>query len=70
MQQGVGPNQGLVLDDSVSHQRWNDPQYPFKPLNRPHALHYFEFSPFFDQNSNNRQARMQGRDPANDAELK
>lgn len=61
---------GLRLDDSVAHQRWNDPQYPFIPLDRPHALHYFEFSPFFDPASNNREARMLGRDPANDAELK
>lgn len=58
------------LDDSLAHQRWNDPQFPYNPLDRGTALQYFEFSPFFDTNSNNHEARKQGLDPATEAGLR
>lgn len=61
---------GVRVDDSLSHQRWNDPQFPYNPLDRGTALQYFEFSPFFDTNSNNHDARRQGLDPANEAHLR
>ena len=66
-QQGAQP---VRLDDSLAHQRWNDPQYPYNPLDRGTALQYFEFSPFCDTNSNNYEARQKGLDPANDAHLR
>jgi hypothetical protein len=46
--------------------RWNDPNFPFRPLNRSTVLQYFEHSPFYDHDSNNREARARGLDPAND----
>lgn len=58
------------VDDSLTHQRWNDPQYPYYPLDRGTALQYFEFSPFFDTSSNNYEARKRGLDPSNEAHLK
>jgi hypothetical protein len=58
------------VDDTLSHQRWNDPQYPYNPLDRGTALQYFEFSPFFDVNSNNYVARQRGLDPANEQQLR
>lgn len=67
-QQAVAP--AVRVDDTLSHQRWNDPQFPYNPLDRGTALQYFEFSPFFDVNSNNHEARRQGLDPANESHLR
>lgn len=68
-QQGIG--QPVVrVDDTLAHQRWNDPQFPYNPLDRGTALQYFEFSPFFDVNSNNYAARQRGLDPANEQQLR
>ncbi|WIA42019.1 hypothetical protein OEZ86_009312 [Tetradesmus obliquus] len=68
-QQGPAAGQQLTLDDSLIYQRWNDPQYPYDPLDRTTALQYFEFSPFYDPDSNNFAARQRGLDPANEQVL-
>lgn len=66
LQQQQGPGQQLSLDDALAYQRWNDPAYPYNPLDRATALQYFEFSPFYDPDSNNYAARQRGLDPANE----
>ena len=57
------------MDDTLSI-RWNDPNYPYKPLTRHNVLEYFEHSPFYDRNSNNAEARAKGMDPSDEQILR
>jgi hypothetical protein len=49
--------------DDQTQISWTDPAYPHA-LNRYTVMHYFEFSPFFDRDSNNMKARHHNLDPA------
>lgn len=64
---GSLPRALTVLDPSTSDDQtsitWHDPMYPYV-LTRNSVMHYFEFSPFFDRNSNNMLARRRNLDPA------
>lgn len=50
------------MSSGLFHVTWSDPHYPYS-LDSLSCMHYFEYSPFFSQESTNALARRSNVDP-------